>query len=39
LNRGTSHGGSGSGDLEDVVRTKWPSCMINWLGKPPPYID
>lgn len=42
LNRGTSsvsnHSG-GSGDLEDVVRTKWPSCMINWLGKKPPYID
>ncbi|KAL7470200.1 LOW QUALITY PROTEIN: hypothetical protein ACHAXS_010453 [Conticribra weissflogii] len=30
---------SGSGDLEDVVRTKWPSCIINWLGKEPPYID
>lgn len=29
----------GSGDLEDVVRTKWPSCVVNWLGKTPPYID
>ncbi|CAB9503916.1 terminal hydrolase MINDY-3 [Seminavis robusta] len=29
----------GSGDLEDVVRTKWPSCAVNWLGKNPPYID
>lgn len=31
--------GGGSGDLEDVVRTKWPSCMINWLGQASPYID
>lgn len=35
---GTSSLGGG-GDLEDVVRTKWPSCMVNWLGKSPPYID
>lgn len=35
-----SHGsGGGSQGLEDVVRTKWPSCVINWLGKSPPYID
>jgi hypothetical protein len=41
LNRGSggsSHGKS-SQDLEDVVRTKWPSCAINWLGKQPPCID
>jgi len=30
---------SGGGDLEDVVRTKWPSCIFNWLGKEPPCID
>jgi ubiquitin carboxyl-terminal hydrolase MINDY-3/4 len=30
---------NGNGDLEDVIRTKWPSCMINWLGGPPPSID
>ena len=36
LNRG---GSSGSQDLEDVVRTKWPSCSIDWLGGRPPYID
>lgn len=30
---------NGNGDLEDVVRTKWPSSMINWLGSPPPSID
>lgn len=36
LNRSSNAGG---GDLEDVVRTKWPSCMINWLGKSSPYID
>ena len=35
---GTGQSGGG-GDLEDVVRTKWPSCMVNWLGKAPPYID
>jgi hypothetical protein len=43
LNRGNSnsasHGGGSSGDLEDIVRTKWPSCVINWLGKAPPYVD
>ena len=27
------------GDLQDVIRTKWPSCMFNWLGKQAPYID
>eukprot|EP00977_Amphora_coffeiformis_P019561 scaffold7349_cov173-Amphora_coffeaeformis.AAC.42 len=37
LNRGNAS--DGSGDLEDVVRTKWPSCMISWGGKKPPYID
>ena len=44
LNRGgsgahQSAANGGNGDLEDVIRTKWPSCMINWLGKSPPYID
>ena len=43
LNRGTggasTHGASGTQDLEDVLRTKWPSCVINWLGKTPPCID
>jgi hypothetical protein len=38
LHRG-GNGSSSSADLEDVIRTKWPSCVINWLGKPPPYID
>ena len=37
LNRGNAS--DGSGDLEDVVRTKWPSCMVDWGGKKPPYID
>jgi len=31
--------GDSGGDLQDVVRTKWPSCMFNWLGKQAPYID
>jgi len=38
----TAGGGArmaGDGDLEDVVRTKWPSCRIDWLGKVAPYID
>ena len=29
----------GSDDLEAVVRTKWPSCTFDWLGKNAPYID
>jgi len=36
---GSAGGAATGGDLEDVVRTKWPSCMMNWLGKAPPYID
>jgi hypothetical protein len=28
-----------STDLEEVVRTKWPSCAFDFLGKPPPLID
>ena len=32
-------GGGFHGDLEDVVRTRWPSSAINWLGKTPPSID
>lgn len=28
-----------STDLEEVIRTKWPSCVFNFLGKPPPLID
>jgi ubiquitin carboxyl-terminal hydrolase MINDY-3/4 len=43
LNRGaggsTAGLGGGSQDLEDVVRTKWPSCAINWFGRSPPFID
>jgi hypothetical protein len=38
-NAASGGGGASGGDLEDVVRTKWPSSMINWLGKAPPYID
>ena len=40
------HSGSGGVDgsnynnaLEDVVRTRWPSCAFNWKGKIPPAID
>jgi Domain of unknown function (DUF4205) len=41
LNRGgAAGGGSSSGqDLEDVVRTKWPSCNVDWLGGRAPFID
>jgi len=35
----SSHPSHGNGDLEDVLRTKWPSCKINWLGRSPPSID
>jgi len=37
--KGGSGHGAGGGDLEDVVRTKWPSSMLNWFGKNPPSID
>ena len=30
---------TGGYDLEDVVRTKWPSCQLNWFGNRPPSID
>lgn len=45
---GGSGGGSSSGGrssvlletgLEDVLRTKWPSCKIDWLNGVPPSID
>ena len=36
---GRPGGAALGGDLEDVVRTKWPSCLINWLGRSPPCID
>jgi len=37
---GAGGGGSGNGgDLEDIVRTKYPSCTFDWGGKPPPFID
>jgi hypothetical protein len=44
LNRGGVNGAndnhkSGGDNLEDLLRTKWPSCMINWLGQSPPYIN
>jgi hypothetical protein len=41
LNRGgaASGGGSSGQDLEDVVRTKWPSCNVDWLGGRAPFID
>ena len=42
--RGSGMGGpggarGGTGDLEDVLRTKWPSCKIDWLNGSPPNID
>lgn len=40
LNRGgAAVGGGSSQDLEDVVRTKWPSCNVDWLGARAPFID
>ena len=37
----SSGGGSAGGksDLEDVMRTKYPSCLFDWGGQNPPYID
>ena len=37
--RGSSGHRAGGCDLEDVVRTKWPSSMMNWFGKNPPSIE
>jgi hypothetical protein len=37
--KGSSGHGGGGCDLEDVVRTKWPSSVMNWFGKNPPSID
>lgn len=31
--------GVADGGMEDVLRTKWPSCKINWLSGDPPSID
>ncbi|CAJ1945895.1 unnamed protein product [Cylindrotheca closterium] len=28
-----------SGSLEDVLRCKWPSCKIDWMGNAQPSID
>lgn len=28
-----------SGDMEEVLRTKWPSCKIDWLGGSSPSIN
>ena len=32
---GQQRGCSGACDLEDIVRTKWPSSLVNWFGEPP----
>ncbi|KAG3031816.1 hypothetical protein PC121_g2935 [Phytophthora cactorum] len=37
-NSGTS-GGHGSPPLEEIMKTKWPSARIDWLGSPVPCID
>jgi hypothetical protein len=29
----------GSGNLEDVLRCKWPSCKVDWTGASPASID
>ena len=25
--------------IEEVLRTRWPGCRINWMNKNPPSID
>ncbi|RLN92001.1 hypothetical protein BBJ28_00019228 [Nothophytophthora sp. Chile5] len=32
-------GGHGSPPLEEILKTKWPSARIDWLGAPVPSID
>eukprot|EP01041_Mallomonas_annulata_P008984 gene8984-18593_t len=39
LDDGTFPGNSGSNPLEEVLRTRWQGCRIDWLGQPPPSID
>ncbi len=34
-----SAGGFGGGELDAVLRTKWPSCKIDWQQGSPPSID
>ncbi|KAL4100025.1 hypothetical protein PRIC1_007822 [Phytophthora ramorum] len=34
-----SSGGHGSPPLEEIMKTKWPSARIDWLGSPIPSID
>ena len=24
---------------EDVLRTRWPGCKVDWIGEPPPSLD
>ena len=35
-NQGSHHAG---GEFDTVLRTKWPSCKIDWLDGPAPSID
>ncbi|KAG7388472.1 hypothetical protein PHYPSEUDO_012533 [Phytophthora pseudosyringae] len=32
-------GGHGSPPIEEIMKTKWPSARIDWLGSPVPSID
>ena len=38
--------GGGGGELqfanshmEEILRTKWPGCRVDWLGHPAPKVD
>ena len=39
-----SGGGGGTGifansHIEEILRTRWPGCRLDWLGNNPPSID
>ena len=38
-NQAAHNAGGFGGEFDAVLRTKWPSCKIDWLGGPPPSID
>uniref|UniRef100_A0A7S2JUK8 ubiquitinyl hydrolase 1 n=1 Tax=Leptocylindrus danicus TaxID=163516 RepID=A0A7S2JUK8_9STRA len=38
-NMQNSSGTDKSRGLEDVVRTRWPTCQLDWLGLAVPFID
>ena len=38
-NQASSNIGGFGGELDAILRTKWPSCKINWINNSPPSIN